>query len=231
MRIRREFYALAFVNVMMLGVALVLPNFANALNTTRVYQIALIFLAPFFVLGWVNVFKAVGKLTKRSMSGTVSVAIALLSIFLVLYLIFNTGLIFEVAKDVPMSYSLDKQGANVSYTIYNPLEKAGALWTLDVQQTIYLAQNKTYMPPIFSDIYRSLFLQDWNTSRSYLLPPLVDNLQKGTYVYLGTYNVLDDRAVELSPTKQSRDFMLIDLHKFKDTRNKIYANGGSEVYY
>lgn len=231
MKIRREFFALAFVNLLMLGGAFVLPNFASALNTTRVYQIALIFLAPFFVLGWVSIFKVIGKLTKRSMPGTVTVAIELLSVFLILYLIFNTGLIFEAAKDVPMSYSLDRQGANVSYTIYNSMEKAGAVWTIDVQQAIYRADNESYTPPVFSDMYRWLFLQDWNTSRSYQMPLVAAETPLGSYVYLGTYNVLDDHAIELDPTSQAQNIMIVDLNDLKNTRNRIYANGGSEVYY
>lgn len=231
MNIRREFYGLALANLLMLGAALVLPNFASSLNTTRVYQIALIFLAPFFVLGWVNVFKALGKATRRSMAGTLSVAVALLSVFLVFYLIFNTGMIFEVAKDVPMSYSLDRQGANVSYTIYNTFERAGALWTIDVQQAIAASQNQSYTPPLFSDTYRWLFLQDWNTSRSYQIPGVAADTPKGAYVYLGTYNVLNHRAIEVTSTGQSQDVALVDLSALESTRNRIYANGGSEVYY
>ncbi len=231
MRIRREFYALALVNLLMLGGALVLPNFASAMNTTRVYQIALIFLAPFFVLGWVNIFKAIGKITKRSMTGTMTVAVELLSIFMILYLIFNTGLIFEVARDVPMSYSLDRKGANVSYTIYNSFEKAGAEWTIDVQQAIARSQNMSYTPPIFSDTYRWLFLQEWNTSRSYQLPSVTEDTPPGTYVYLGTFNVLNDQAIMVGWTGQAMDTALADLSGLKNVRNKIYANGGSEVYY
>jgi uncharacterized membrane protein len=230
MQIRREFFALALINLMMLVAALVVPYFASSLNTTRTYQIALIFLAPFFVLGWINIFKAAGKITRRSMTGTMRVAIALLSVFLVLYLIFNTGMIFEITRDVPMSYSLDKQGANVSYAIYNNMEKAGAEWSIGVQHAIERSNNNTYTPPIFSDIYRWLFLQDWNASRSYLIPFVVNSTPPGSYVYLGTYNVLDDKAVQLMTAGQVQITVQLDLKGFKDTRNKIYANGGSEVY-
>jgi len=231
MQIRREFFALALVNLMMLGTALVLPYFASSLNTTRTYQIALIFLAPFFVLGWVNVFKAAGKLLKRSRTGTLSVAIAALSVFLVLYLIFNTGMVFEITRDVPMSYSLDKQGANVSYTIYNNMEKAGAEWSIDAQQDIARSNNRTYTPPIFSDMYRWLFLQDWNASRSYLIPFVVNNTPQGSYVYLGTFNVLDHKAIQIQTVGQVQVTVQLDLKGLKNIRNKIYANGGSEVFY
>jgi uncharacterized membrane protein len=230
MQIRREFFALALINLMMLVTALVVPYFASSLNTTRTYQIALIFLAPFFVLGWVNIFKAAGKLLKRSMPGTLSVAIAALSVFLVMYLIFNTGMVFEIAKDVPMSYSLDKQGANVSYTIYNSMEKAGAEWSIGTQQAIVQSNNKTYTPPIFSDIYRWLFLQDWNTSRSYLIPIIANNTPLGSYIYLGTYNVLNDRAIQIQTVGQVQSTVQVNLKGLKNSRNKIYANGGSEVY-
>jgi uncharacterized membrane protein len=158
-------------------------------------------------------------------------SVELLSIFLILCLIFNTGLIFEVAKDVPMSYSLDRQGANVSYTIYNSFEKAGAEWTIDVQQAIARSQNMSYTPLIFSDTYRWVFLQDWNTSRSYQMPPVAENTPLGAYVYRGTFNVLNDRAIEVGWTGQAMDVSLVDLSGLKNDRNKIYANGGSEVYY
>jgi uncharacterized membrane protein len=230
MKVKREFYVMAFVNLVVLIVALVLPNFASALNTTRLYQIALIFLAPFLVLGWIAIFRFLGSLVRRDRPGTVALAIELLSIFLVIYLIFNTGMIFQIARDVPMSYSLDSLGANLTYTIYNNLEVSGAEWMIHAQRDIELAQNHTYTPPIFSDTYRWLLLQDWNTSRSYQLPTAIDDTPPGSYIYMGTYNVAKDKAVQVLWMGDNEKLSLLDLKGIRKTRDKIFANGGSEIF-
>ena len=166
----REYYTLAFINVSLLALALVVPMFASSLNTTRLYQITLIFLAPFIVAGWVNFFRLPELVTRRTIRGLLPASLALLSIFLVVYLVFNTGLIFEVFKDVPMSYSLNNKNENMTYTIYNTMEVAGAEWMLDKRAEIARANNESFIPPVFSDTTHMLLLQDWNATRSYKMP-------------------------------------------------------------
>lgn len=226
-KINREFYALAFINLGILGIALVLPKFAASLNMTRLYQITLLFLAPFVVLGWLSLFSLPGWLAKRNF---LPLALKAFAVLMVVYLVFNTGLIFEIFKDVPMSYSLNKKGANISYTIYNNMEVKGADWLIHSRDTTVKANNLTYVPPIFSDTNNRLLLQDWNTSRAYSLPGNVNTIPLGSYIFMGTFNIMTDRGVEVIWVGELQKPASVVLTNIKGNRNKIYASGGAEVY-
>ena len=227
MKLSREFYALSFVNLGILAVALVLPKFAASLNMTRLYQITLLVLAPFVVLGWISLFQLPGRLAKRDF---LPIALKTFAVLMVVYLMFNTGLIFEVFKDVPMSYSLNKKGANISYTIYNNMEVKGADWLIHSRDTTIKANNLSYVPPIVSDTNNRLLLQDWNASRAYSLPGNVNTIPLGSYIFMGTFNVMTDRGVEVIWAGELQKPVSIILTNIKENRNRIYASGGSAVY-
>jgi uncharacterized membrane protein len=160
----------------------------------------------------------------------VPVALKLFAVLMVVYLVFNTGLIFELFKDVPMSYSLNKKGENITYTIYNSMEVQGAEWLLHSRDTMTQASNVSYVAPIFCDMNNKLLLQDWNASRSYDMPTNASKIPLGSYIFLGTYNVMNDKGIAITWKGETQNQIRVSLVNLKNTRNKIYASGGSEVY-
>lgn len=228
-RFSREFYTLGLVTLGLLVACLVVPLLASSMNTTRLYQLALVFLAPFFIAAWIGMFQVAGKLLKLSEGGTLRAAVALLSVFLVVYLLFNSGLIFEFFQDVPMSYSLNTKGSNVSYALYNSMEVSGAEWTLDSRQEV--AKNEPWVRPVYSDTWRMLLLQDWNPDRSYEIPGVTQTIPPGSYIYFGTYNAMDDKIVLTFWKDGIQRLELIDTAPVVETHDRIYTNGGAEVYY
>lgn len=67
-------------------------------------------------------------------------------------------------------------------------------------------------------------LLDWQgVNVSYEIPPVAEKMPPGGYVYPGTYNVLNDRAIEVRATDQSKDVALVDLSYH--TSSKYFHNG------
>lgn len=108
---RRRMYSpeyLAFIttSIVLLLACVVIPRFASVINTTRMYHIILIFLAPAIILGGQLIFRNVRVL-----------AVALL----IPYFLFTSGVVFEAAQvkdisviDTPYSYSLSHQRVPVT---------------------------------------------------------------------------------------------------------------------
>ena len=77
-------------------------------NTLRAYQIALIVLAPLFVVGGLIFFRAVTRIAGTSFAKKQQKAsLTALSIFLALFLLFNSGWIYTVTNDNPTQFALN----------------------------------------------------------------------------------------------------------------------------
>ena len=90
----------------------VVPWLGAALNSTRVYQITLIFLAPFLAIGFITIGETAGvtmrKVTSKLGLGTSAIVsysrlTRLLAIFLVLFLLLSTGSLFAITESYQYS--------------------------------------------------------------------------------------------------------------------------------
>ncbi|MDI6896906.1 DUF2206 domain-containing protein [Methanocella conradii] len=226
-RIGKEYFAFSLVMVALLVAGISIPYVSSALNTTRLYQITLIFLAIFFVLGWLGVSWLIGRVVRRN-NPAMPIAFRALSIFLAIFLVFNTGLVFEVFRDVPISYSLNK---TVDSAVFNSAEVAGASWIMRERSPIVVDSkaNNYYLPPIYGDWNRLQLLRGLNASQAAEIP-ISGKLFEVSYVFMGTYNVLNDKVLLVKDNGAiCRDYYVRAYDVSKD-RGLIYSNGGSEVY-
>lgn len=77
-------------------------------NTLRAFQIALIVLAPLFVVGGLIFFSAVTRIAGTSFAKKQRKAsLTALSIFLALFLLFNSGWVYTVTNDNPTQFALN----------------------------------------------------------------------------------------------------------------------------
>ena len=176
MKFNENFSLFSVMSFLMLGLVLVIPFLAGALNPERFYQIALIFLSVFFVVGWIGVFRIINRIFrfKWKKKSIYSNSLKLIAVFLAVSLIFNSGVVYEVFHDKPSSMSLH---STMDGPKFNNVELTGAGWLNGLQDFI-----------VYSDVYRSLLLNGFfiNTHTS---------LENGTrviepsYIFLGTYNV------------------------------------------
>ena len=227
MKFEREYEAFYLVNIVICFAAIGIPYFASSLNTSRLYQITLIFLAPFCVIGGITVFRMLSIIVKASWTDQrVRSSLKVLSVFFAIFLLFNSGFVYEVAKDNSSSISLN---STIDYPRFNEQEVLGAKWLHNVKGNDIM----------YTDAYRQLLLRSFEleAGRVRAFPADVDKIRDverirgGLYIYMGTLNVVEDKVLILHKSGVSSTREYINLEDIVNDRNKIYANGGAEVYY
>lgn len=237
-KFEKEYAAFSYVNFMICFAGIAIPFFASSLNTTRLYQITLIFLAPFCVVGGVTFFRMLDHVVKKSWTDQiVRSSLKLLSVFFAIFLLFNSGWVYEVTKDhpgsVPLSQNWIKEYGDAKTKIgfyggYDPEQNIISITWLSKmanKEDIKIYAGKTHPTQIVG----------------YAMIPLncvreLDNVSKidhGAYVYLGYLNVVEG-IVEGWGTEFFKEPFYYDtteIISILNTTNKIYSNGGSEVYY
>ena len=229
MKFERDYVAFSMINLGILFASIAVPFFASSLNMVRVYQITLIFLAPFCVIGGITVLRVISKIVRVSWTDKrVRSSLKILSVYFVIFLLYQTGVVFYVSEGQSTSISL------VSTTegyCYNDREVSGAMWLAGAKGSslIYADEPKWLL------LCSRLGYGEWGQRQHIRFT--VDNInrtRKGSYIYFGTRNVVEhgvrlrhETGVE---TGVSSVFEYINSDYIVDSRSKIYSNGGSEVF-
>jgi len=135
-----KFLSLIAGAVLILVLVLLLPGFSAVLNATRFYQIALLLLSPIAIVGGLRIFRSP----------------KVLSCILVLYLVFTSGLIYEITKqtrigtDLPYSYALSSNRVGVA-----------GLYTLNDGKVRDFILDNPEVRPVYSDLHGTFFLQNF----------------------------------------------------------------------
>lgn len=217
MKFKDDYSVFSVLNMILLGSLLIIPFLACALNTERFYQISLIFLSPFFIVGGIGIFRLLNKIFKLNWTKkeVYDFSLKVLSLFLVVSLLFNTGFIYEAlnAKHASMALSSDMDGPR-----FNGMEISGAQW---------LAGIKNQESSTYADQYRAVMLNSFNNNTEVLTTDL--KMEKGSYFYMGTFNI-NNNKFGLYPSMSSV------VQYFSDKtilvgKNKIYDDKGSQIYY
>jgi uncharacterized membrane protein len=170
---------LAVASFLVLVACIAVPNFASSLNTSRIIQVMLLVLAPMSIAGifyFFNLWRAFTTwVTKRKpirySSKWITASIVL---FLSAFLMFNTGLIYQVERTQHTSFALD---LSIDYARYNDFEVMGQKWI--VAGKVGDVYADAFRSPVFNEYYF------WG----------VDDLEfihkagSGNLIYLGTYNI------------------------------------------
>lgn len=110
----RNFFIFSFGGVIILAASLLVPSFSDQLSFERLYQILLIFLAPFSIIG--------SKIFFRKYE-------IIISIFLSIFLLFNTGIISEIFHDdSPINVALNKSVPTHTQPFYMQSDVIGSQW-------------------------------------------------------------------------------------------------------
>jgi uncharacterized membrane protein len=232
MKFEREYIAMVLMSSALIFACIILPTFSQRLNTERTYHIALILVAPLCILGGETVFRYIFKLF-RSISLKQSTCPKILLIILIPYFLFNTGFVWELAgvkTSMPIGLERYKTGDDHDKAIFY----ISVIQKQDIFGAKWLGKNR---------IDDSIIYTGWS-SRWYLLTPYAlipaggnmyllggrENLKKNSFVFLRYFNVkenlilIDYTAGEMVINKTTEI-----SHQFFD-KNKIYSNGGSEIY-
>lgn len=180
-----EYLALSLCFLVLLVAAVVVPYFSLTIGTDRLYEISILFLAPFCVIGAMIIFSSITKSLARIVVFAKQKDITsakILSIFFAVYFLFNVGFIQQLANE-PRSIALDPSLIAV-VPHYNSSDIAAASW---------LNSHKLNGADIRADFFYSYVTLA--TFGSFV--PLIEynnsllNVSGGDYFFLGTDNVIN----------------------------------------
>ena len=230
-KFENEYIAFSFGNFMILLASLSIPYFASSLNTTRLYQITLIFLAPFAVIGGMKVFNVISKVVLRSWNKHPDrSSIRIMFIFFIIYFLFNSGFVYEITKDNPESISLSqetiKNYANVEgkanfYTSFIPEQ--------DYFSAMWLSRYRNYRMNVNLDLSRrnNLLISYGNQGLYSIISKSTGKIFRGSYIYTGYLNNVE--KIMVGP-KYKRYWYISEISPFLEKTNKIYTNNASVIY-
>lgn len=202
---------------------IIVPGLASTFNITRFYHILLFFLAPFFLLGAKMLVKL---LPKRKTEFAVSLLVVAV---LVPYFLFQTSFVYEIVGS--QSWSMPLSSYRMSpYQLYaklgypNELCIVGASW---VRRNVNTSATQMYAD---SPSTSPLYIYGALTVGHIISVSNVSNPFVEPYLSLDAIVFLSPLAVNYN-TVISR-YLVNNLTQlaFLEDMNKIYSNGGSEIY-
>jgi uncharacterized membrane protein len=226
-----QYLIISFISLGLCISGVVLPFFASSLNATRLYQISLIILAPFCIIGLKHAVEPINRLinllTRTKLASRFNV---ILSLFLIVFLLLNTGFIYELLNDAPTSVSLSQENIR-SYGNVN--SKAEILYndlnTFD-QDVNSVTWCNSMLALELHELYTDLNTQHPCISYGKMYPSIITKnvsaIDPGSYLLFGYPSVRDNVVRE----SLSETFNMTDISGFLYNNSRIYDNGGGEVY-
>ncbi len=217
MKFKDEYKSLSISTLIILVAGIILPLFASQMNTTRLYHIALIILAPFCILGIIKIvekFKIIFNLNfsrNNLFKG--------ISIFFIIFLFFDTGLTYQIL-DPAQTTSI---ALNPSYDFpkFNQKEVTAGNW-LSLTKLDY---------PVYADKNRASVLRSI-ISPVLEIPYYSDLVYDQTYIFLGNWNIEKNQVFvyNMEGSNIITDEKYVSPLEILQGRSRIYDNGGAEIY-
>ena len=204
--LNRNFLIAALVCCGILLVEVVTPYLSIGYRSTRVYPQLVVILATFFVMGGIIVSKYL-RLNPR----------LLILLILIIYYISTTGLLQQITG----------QGASLALNPRGPLMDVELIHDQEIPAAIWLKEHAEENTLIYSTDYVS----HMRLISQGLLPPDIINftsfLERKThgYLYLSYNNVVNNNI-----RTETKSYALDDYSSRLVGMNRIYSNGGSDIY-
>jgi len=218
MNFTKEYMLLSVVVLGMLIAGVVVPYFSSQINTSRLFHIGIIFLAPFAIIGFLKLLDLFNFLKVKIKNDN---KLKIISLFLVLFLFFDSGLAYyiggeEHASSISIQQSYDSP-------VFNNMELSGAEW-------INNYRNNGYM--VYADVIR-IYLLYGILNNAGQVPFYLDLINKNSYVFLGSYDLKEKRILvnQMEGANIVTNQRYLPLNVITSSYNKIYDNGGSNVYF
>lgn len=216
-----EFKVFSIISLLISAAAIVLPYLASALNSDRIYQISLFFLAPFLIIGIFIFLDIVSALIKRFFEIKVNIdknrALYLISAFLMVFFLLNSAFVYQIF-DQPKTgrFALDN---DVNFLSFNDREVSSAEWMKSFhipKKMIFTDLNKG--SPLRSKIDEVTEIGKWDIDGGALF--------YNCYIFVGTSNIKNNQFYIRGPLDRS-EYIEDPGYSFKIS--KIYDNGGSYI--
>ena len=211
--------------------SLAIPYTSVQLGATRAYLLFLFFLAPFCAIGCIVTSSVLSRVIRGSWKyQSTANPLKVLSVLLAILLLFNTGLVYEIANDVPepTAISLNTTLKHPRFQ-FNEQEAYGAQWLANT------AEKGSY---IYAGDFGRFILWDFVSNKD-KVRVFYNNTQwvpRNTYIYMGLLNARVDEVVvlDVSAKGYSRTYPKLSnstfYHEIVIHSDKIYDNVDAQVY-
>jgi len=141
-RFQNTYMAFSVVAIVMLIAGFLVPSFEGAFNISRIYELSFIILSPLCVIGGMKALGSIYGILKREKIGDEK-SLKLFSIFLIIFLLFNTGFVSVLAnQSIPMHLS-NQERLSDYYPLFDQQESTSAKWLI----------NHNITSNIYTDVY------------------------------------------------------------------------------
>jgi uncharacterized membrane protein len=225
-RLNREISAFYPAVCVLLAAGILVPYVAGSISTDRLLHFGLLFVAPLFALGALAVgdIASAARVRRRTTSEkTRTWVLGALSVFLALFLLLNSGLIYEVAHDNPTSIALSKTAA---YPVFNKMETTASLWLQkEISPDARIYADAYHYSLISSVRSQRNVRQLWGSSADFQSKLLHDN-----YIFFGTTNVANKELYMAQYSANNiAQYVKVNASEISLNRSLLYDNGGTHV--
>jgi uncharacterized membrane protein len=255
-----EFMAFSVLFTGLLGLELVLPQFSLVISLDRIYLVCLILLAPFCIIGanvlgrlmttvisnefqkknWPRLKPLFSFRETRHDDATVFKAFTL---FLVMFLLANTGFLYELAGE-PLATSIALSQNKADFPVFNDSEFAGARWLLDKIEAN--GHDHIYYDSITHHLFSYLDAvgeMTGKTAGQIIYRPqnnvayVATDIPADSYIYYRSFNIREQKMALGWPAYQTMDIRRISLDslgafsRVLAQSDLVYDNGKSQVLY
>lgn len=223
MQFNNTYAILSFAYFMLCIIGFVVPYFASQLNTSRLYQISLLVLAPFFSIGGISFFNVI---LHRRLSAfwidtsikqqSINESLKLLSIFLATFFLFNSGFVYEVMGEESSSVSLNN-------THYPFIYREG-----DISTVNWIYSNRNQINTIYADVGGANLLKGFVPSSSTF--SLINEsiyVPENNYIFITSLNTIYHQ-IYVSFSNQL-EYIDIKYSNEYQTINTIYDSGYAKI--
>lgn len=223
MKFKKEFKALSLAAFIVLMAGVFLPFFSSQMNTSRLYHMSLIILAPFCILGIIKIFNVLKLFLKFNPFSKLNFSrnnlFTVISIFLVVFLFFDTGFTYQILDKADVtSIALS---ATCDFPKFDQREVTSGKW---LQK--YSDNNIT----IYADKNRASVLNSMISCIE--VPAYFDLVNSTSYIFLGTVNIAKNRILisQMVGANVVIDESYRSPGEILRGRFRIYDDGGSYIY-
>lgn len=239
---KKEYFAFSAFSMVFLFIGVFVAPLTASFSMYRLYFLVLPVLAPLAILGAIEVGRILVSLFRKKWSpGLSSVWAGLVSVFLAVFFLFQSGFIWEISGEnwtsVPLSRNSIYASGDDDYKawlygiILTDQEAAGAEWLSQYkenQSTVYANwYDNIRVRPLAS--YAGMTISEMGTLRSD-----TETIPGPDYIYLQYLNVHEGIGVEFNRLElyghQISLYGIENNYSLFTQQNRIYVNNGSEIY-
>lgn len=242
----------------LLGLELLLPRFSLVISLDRVYLVCLLALAPFSITGlnllgsfitkiitskwWQQGWQRVkSAFSLPEFSDDNPVTQKAFALFLLVFLLANTGLIYELAGQ-PLATSIALSAGKTDFPVFNDGEFAAARWLMSNNATAKGIYYDTTTQQLFAYMDASGDMTGVTPGQILYRPQsdtnsIVTDVPPNSYVYFRSFNIDTGKLALGWPAYQTMDVIYYDVNSLGSfsqvlaDSDVVYVNGRSQVLY